>query len=234
VDAGPDTVMCPGQILTLYSPKQYPFTQWLPGGIANLSLDVTKPGEYKLLVTDRNGCIASDSLHVNELPLVTINAGSDTTLNAGDILQLEKAWTKEADSYRWSTEGTGSFGNEYNLSTWYSPSYNDISNGSVTLTLEATNRCATVKDDLVLTIKQDDDGITAYPNPTRDEVTLVCTKGVTIQTASITTHAGVVILPNVNVNGSVMKYNLSNYPPGTFLFHLITPKGIVTKSIDKH
>jgi hypothetical protein len=234
VDAGADSAICPGESLYLTSPQPYPYFRWLPGGIPNHGLDVTKPGTYKLLITDKNGCIASDSINIILRQLPAVEAGNDTTLAAGEELQLEKAIASNATSTEWATKGSGYFGNSDLLATYYSPSFTDISDGSVVLTLDATNQCVTNSDQLVLTIKQDDDGVTVFPNPTQGLVTLVCTNGVYIKSASITTQSGTVIQSNITVNGTVLQYNLSSYPPGAFLFHLTTGTTTVTKIINKH
>jgi len=233
VNAGPDTVLCPGTTVYLTSPGAYPFYKWLPGGKPNRGLHATQPGTYTLLITDRNGCIASDSLQIKLLELPVAYAGRDTTIAAGADLVLEKASASNTLSAAWSTQGSGYYNNAYSLTTYYTPSYTDISNGSVMLTLMASNQCATKDDNLLLTIKQDDDGITAYPNPTHGLVTLVCTKGILIKRASITSQAGNVIQSNISVNGTVMQYDLSRYPPGTFLFHFVTGTSTVTKTINK-
>ena len=102
------------------------------------------------------------------------------------------------------------------------------------LTLTATNQCGTFEDALELSIKQDDDGITAFPNPTQGLVTLVSTKGITIKSVSITTQSGTVVQTNIPVNGTVFQYNLSAFPPGAFLFHLTTGSTTLTKIINKH
>jgi hypothetical protein len=233
VDAGQDTAFCPGGSIYLTSPGKYPFYRWLPGGLPNHDLDVSQPGTYKLLITDANGCIASDSITVKLRELPVVAAGSDTTIAAGASLLLEKASVLNTVSVEWGTLGSGYYGNADMLSTYYSPSFDDISNGSVLLTLAAINQCVTNSDSLVLTIHQDDDGITAFPNPTQGLVTLVSTKGITIQSASITTQSGNVIQSNIKVNGTVLQYNLSAYPPGAFLFHLTTGTTTITKIINK-
>lgn len=233
VDAGQDTAVCPGGSIYLTSPGRYPFYRWLPGGSPNHGLDVTKPGTYKLLITDKNGCIASDSITVKLRELPAVAAGSDTIIAAGANLQLEKASVLNTATVEWGTQGSGYYGNADMLSTYYSPSFADISNGSVLLTLAATNQCVTNSDSLVLTIHQDDDGITAFPNPTQGLVTLVSTKGITIRSASITNQSGNVIQSNITVNGTVLQYSLSAYPPGAFLFHLNTGTSTITKIINK-
>ena len=233
VDAGIDTMLCPGQSIFLTAPQPYPFYQWLPGGSPNHGLEVTQAGIYKLLITDEHGCIASDSLTLGMHQLPVVFAGNDTIVQPGESLQLEKATTSNTLTVEWKTAGTGYFGNSTELSTYYSPSFADISEGTIPLTLVATNQCGTTSDNLILSIPQDADGITAFPNPTQGSVTLVCTEGITIQSASITTQYGTVIEPMFTVNGTVMQYNLSNYPPGAFLFHLSIGNTTVTKIINK-
>lgn len=233
VDAGPDTAICPGQTIYLAAPKSCLHYRWLPGGLPDNGLDATKPGTYKLLFTDKNGCIASDSLTIVLSKIPIVSAGNDTTIAAGDEFQLDHAVIVNSTSLEWMSNGNGYFGNPGMLATWYSPSMTDISNGKMQLTLSATNQCATVEDALELSIKQDDDGITAFPNPTHGLITLVSTKGMTIKSASITNQSGMVIQSNIPVNGTVLQYNLSAYPPGAFLFHLNTGTLNVTKIINK-
>jgi len=234
VDAGPDTVLCPGRTVYLPSPGPYPFFRWLPGGLPNHGLDVTQPGTFQLLVTDNNGCIASDSIVIKLQQTPVAFAGNDTSVAAGENLQLGKAMALNSSSVTWRSQGTGYFGNDGLLSTSYSPSFADISNGTVLLTFSASNQCDTSEDNLELTIKQDDDGITAFPNPTEGLVTLVCTKGIMIQSVSITSQSGNVIMPNTRVNNTVFQYNLAAYPPGALLFHLTTGTTTLTKIINKN
>jgi hypothetical protein len=233
IDAGADTAVCPGQSIFLSSPEIYPFFQWLPGGLPNHDLEVTKAGTYKLLITNEYGCIASDSILVkmNQLPLAF--AGNDTTIGAGKNLHLEKASVSNAHSVEWKTSGTGYYGDPNLVSTEYLPSFADISVGRVELTITATNQCSTADSSFMLSIHQDEDGITVFPNPTKGLVTLVCTDGISIQSVYITKQSGSVIFPTRKVNNTVFQYDLSAFPPGTFLFHLTTGTKKVTKIINK-
>ena len=233
VDAGADTAICPGQSIYLSALASYAYTRWLPDGLPNEGLDVEQPGNYKLLVTDQHGCIASDSLVITMRTLPTVVAGRDTTLAAGVDLHLLGAAAQHANTLVWGTSGSGYFDQPDSLISTYSPSYSDISNGSVHLTLTATNTCADASSSLFLSIHQDDDGITAYPNPTQGLITLVCRQGLSITAASISTQSGYLVMPETAINNTMMQYDLSPYPPGTFLFHLTTGNGMVTKTINK-
>lgn len=233
VDAGLDTTLCPGQTIELGVPGTFQYYRWLPSGLPNQDLNVQLPGTYKLLITDMNGCIASDSIVISSKLLPEICAGSDTTLSAGEVLIVDQASAQNTSQLEWSSQGSGYFSNNTTANTSYSPSYDDISAGLVLLILSGTNQCGVVADSLQLTIEQDDDGITAFPNPTSGMVSMVCTEGINIVSATVATQAGNVIQAGIPVNNTFMQYDLSPYPPGTFLFHLVTQTNTVTKIINK-
>ncbi len=233
LNAGSDTAFCAGESIYLVAPGAYAYYRWLPNGLPNHDLQVQQAGGYKLLITDFNGCIASDSLNVTQKSLPTAYAGADTLIDAGALYYTQTAVANHATSVEWTTTGSGYFNNPYEVNTTYSPSTTDLSIGSVPLTLNVASSCGTVAHTMQLTIEQDDDGVTAFPNPTPGFVTLVCTEGKTISTALITTQSGNVIENEITVNGTTLQYDLSAYPPGTFLFHLTTNTGIVTKTINK-
>jgi len=233
-EAGPDTLLCPGSSIYLLPVAGFPFFQWQPGGKANRGLDISAIGTYTLLTTDKNGCISRDSLHVMPHPLPTVTAGNDTTVAPGENITLLNAITSNASQITWSSSGTGYFADELQLNTWYSPSFEDIGKGRIILTLTGSNPCATVSDQLEITIKQDDDGITVFPNPTQGNVVLVCKEGLTIKNVSITNQSGNFILPMRTVNNSVFQFNLAAYPPGTFIFHITTPEKQISKVVEKH
>jgi len=231
--AGPDTAICNGQTFSLSAPGSYQYFRWLPDGLPNQEYEVQNPGTYKLIMTDLNGCILSDSIVINEKDLAVALAGNDTTLNAGDILFLESAVTLNCDQFEWSSNGTGYFNNTSLINASYSPSNDDISTGTILITLSASNQCGTSSDSRLVTIDQEDDGITVFPNPTSGIVTLVCTEGLIIQTATIVTQSGNVIQTEIPINSTFMQFDLAPYPPGTFLFHLTTPANTITKIINK-
>ncbi len=106
-------------------------------------------------------CTASS---VDELVLTFSNpptafAGADATVATGSSYSLFDASATDYNSLLWSTSGDGSFDNQTSLNPVYTPGANDISSGSVTLSLTAENgiNCPQTSDDMVLLIE---------PNPT--------------------------------------------------------------------
>jgi hypothetical protein len=84
-------------------------------------------------------------------PMTTAYAGQDGTICEGDTYQCQGAATLY-NVVNWTTSGTGSFDNSQTLNPVYTPSNDDISNGSVTLTITAYNPNGDVTDDMTLTI----------------------------------------------------------------------------------
>ncbi|WP_137305311.1 T9SS type B sorting domain-containing protein, partial [Lentimicrobium saccharophilum] len=82
------------------------------------------------------------------------NAGPDATICGATPYHLSGATAINHTSVIWSTSGTGSFNSPFSTNPVYTPSQNDIDDGSVVLTMTAisTGVCATDTDDMTLTI----------------------------------------------------------------------------------
>ncbi len=178
------------------------------------------------------GCIAYDTLHVELVPIPLVFAGNDTIVQPGSPLVLAGAM-ESGQSPAWITSGDGYFSPSSGLQTTYYFSNNDISNQSVWLILTAGNECISVSDSLKVDILTDDDGITAFPNPTSNMVTLVREEILPIQNITITKQTGFVLEQNIPVNNFEFTYNLQNQPPGTYLFYITTNAGTSCKVINK-
>lgn len=115
-------------------------------------------GVIRLFATTINTNICrpeADTLTLTFTPAPEVDAGSDiiSCANAGAI--NIKGIVTGATGGSWSiVSGSGSFANAALVSTSYTPSPADISNGSVTLRLtsDPTDNCSTVFDDLVINI----------------------------------------------------------------------------------
>ncbi len=233
IDAGNDTLMCPGSSIILNAQGTFDIYQWTPGGYPNNELEVTTPGIYTLTVKDQNGCIARDSVEVRLSQIPTAFAGNDTLIEAGDLLYLTQSSVNDAEAVHWGTSGDGYFFNNELLNTTYSLSYNDVSQGHVILTLTASNICSSTSDSLLVTLPIQQDGISFYPNPTSSNVTLVCQEGLSIVSVTITRQSGEVIANNLQVNDFMFQFDLSPYPPGTYIFHVTKNDGFTAKVINK-
>lgn len=113
-------------------------------GIANLTLTAT----------NSQGSLLSDQMQltINRIPFV--DAGDDMEICENQVPVSLNGVVNFSDSYYWSTSGDGSFEDPNQLNTNYIPGEDDISNGSVSLSLTASGMepCTGSSDNLVLTI----------------------------------------------------------------------------------
>ncbi|MEZ4801052.1 MAG: hypothetical protein R2809_15020 [Flavobacteriales bacterium] len=104
--------------------------------------------------TINNGsCLpVSDVVLVHFYPTGTANAGIDQTLCSNNALaQLNSTITGGASLGEWTTLGTGIFTpSSTTLNAIYNPSEQDLVNGSVLLTLTATNSCNQAQDEITI------------------------------------------------------------------------------------
>lgn len=232
IDADTTVYICPGETAILEPSINCSAYKWLPDGAMNTPLEVTQAGPYMLMAMNAYGCMAYDTVMIEVIPLPEVFAGNDTIVELGEPFQL----TGVAESYQyinWSSSGEGYFDFPSNLMTTYFISNNDISHESLWLVLTGENECGAISDSLKVDILTDDDGITAFPNPTSNMVTLVREETLPIQYITITKQTGFVLEQNIPVNNFEFTYNLHNQPPGTYLFYIITNEGVSCKVVNK-
>ena len=109
VDAGADTAICDGASVQIGGTPTGPAGStyaWTPaatlddGSLANPTATPTvSPTTYTVVVTDGNGCINTDDITVTLNPNPTADAGVDTSICAGDSVQLAATG---GVSYSWS------------------------------------------------------------------------------------------------------------------------------------
>lgn len=86
-------------------------------------------------------------------PAITTSgwAGNDAAICAGETYQLDGSAT-HYNSIEWTTSGTGTFNDASILNPVYNPSENDITAGSVQLTLSVHGNSTTIESSLMLNI----------------------------------------------------------------------------------
>lgn len=99
------------------------------------------------------GTTHSDQIHIVIIKAVVANAGPDIkTCPEIQPVSLAAATVTNGASMLWTTSGSGTFTNPTSLGAFYTPSQEDINNGSVTLTLtvDGNSPCSVVIDSLLL------------------------------------------------------------------------------------
>lgn len=173
VNAGPDTISCPGSPITLAqaTATNTSVVFWTRIGDGTF-IDPTlinatyTPGPQDFI----NGTFTlilggagiapcgnvSDTVVVTISPVTVAFAGDNDTICAGEIYTLAASSTFNYDSLLWTTSGDGTFDDNTLLHPVYTPGTNDLNNGNVTLTLVAANPvvyCNNASSSLILYIK---------------------------------------------------------------------------------
>ena len=96
VNLGNDTMLCPGDSLTLQANPGFPFYQWSTGGTSS-SITVSGANTYSVTVTDSNNCHGSDDLVIGAAP---VPVGAFVTNVIGDTVEFFN-FSTGATSFLW-------------------------------------------------------------------------------------------------------------------------------------
>ncbi|PLX10965.1 MAG: hypothetical protein C0594_04165, partial [Marinilabiliales bacterium] len=172
VNAGPDQVVCatsPDATLqgTIYGGATTgtwsstgtgsftPSTDQLNATYVPDAIDIAA-GEVTLILTSTNNgdCLpVSDSMVLSIVPPPTVNAGLDQTVCANNALIPISGTVQDATQYEWSSTGSGTFSPDiYSINALYIPSDQDTADGTIIVSLSATNSCTTLQDEFILNI----------------------------------------------------------------------------------
>ena len=129
-------------------------------------------------VQDGGSCVSTNVQTTEVYQPVTVDVSeTSASICANDTYNASGTITGGIITGHWSTSGSGAFSSITNLSTVYTPSTSDISNGSVTLTLTSDNTgtpCGIDNASINLTITPLDDANFSYATNT------FCSSGTTV------------------------------------------------------
>jgi large repetitive protein len=115
----------------------------------------TAAGNVTLILASTNNGICSaisDTMQIMIIDNPIVNAGNDTTV-CGNNPSLVLNGSVSTGLGVWSSNGTGTFSpSDSVLNATYVPSINDITNGTLVLTLTPLNPCTPIHDSIILTI----------------------------------------------------------------------------------
>lgn len=114
-DLGADKAICSGSSVTLDAGATFASYAWTGAKTGNAKTIVADvAGQYKLVVTDNNGCKNADSLNVTQGTAVAIDFGGATkTICAGSSVNLSPSVSGGDGNYtyKWSNAGSGTAAN---------------------------------------------------------------------------------------------------------------------------
>ena len=170
VSAGSDQLICQGSTVTMSGSVTAGGStgQWSSSGTGTFSSssdltatytpsssDITS-GNVTLTLASTNGCVVHDDHMILTIaPAPVVNAGADAEVCASNAVHdLNGSVTVGGSQGMWTTDGTGTFSpNASALNATYAASAADIADGSITLTLTATDGCSPIADSKVVLIR---------------------------------------------------------------------------------
>ena len=103
VSLGGDTYFCTGGTVTLDAGLGFADYSWSTGGSSSTEI-ISGVAEISVVVTDGNGCTATDTSDVTENELPTVDLGGDLGVCGGDSVIID-ATHPDAASYLWTPDG---------------------------------------------------------------------------------------------------------------------------------
>jgi gliding motility-associated-like protein len=100
---GSDTVICPGNFITLKATRGYISYQWNTGSTGD-SLTIAAPGKYWVMARDACGEVATDTLVVKAYKTGFFSAGENDRICPGESLTLQA--TQGYFNYKWSPDSS--------------------------------------------------------------------------------------------------------------------------------
>jgi gliding motility-associated-like protein len=161
-----DNTVCEGTSVTLTGggTDSYSWSEGVTDGVPFIPAVGTVI--YVVTGTDASTtCSNTASISVTVSPMPTVSAGANASICEIETYTLNGSYGGGASSVIWSTSGDGTFDNDASLSAIYTPGSDDISNGSVTLTLttdDPAGDCIAVSESMVLSVTPMDDAYFSY------------------------------------------------------------------------
>lgn len=109
---GPDVVVCEGETVAIDAGFDNGSTHAWNTGESSSAIEVTETGVYSVEIVSAEGCVVSDEINVDFLPIPSPDLGVDPGLCEGDVYTLQAGAV--GTSYAWST---GSVAGQINVTT---------------------------------------------------------------------------------------------------------------------
>lgn len=171
-DAGTDGTICQGQQYVISDAASFDYSSviWSTSGSGIFlngttltpvyipgQTDITAGSVTLTLIASNPPCAdVIDSQTLTIIKDATSEAGPDVTICQSCSYTVSGAFVNDAQSFTWTSTGTGVFTNSNTLSPTYQPSSGDIANGSVTLilTAESFSGCGDFSDQAIIYFSQ--------------------------------------------------------------------------------
>lgn len=208
VDLGGDTSFCAGGQVTLDAGAGFDTYQWQDNS-SNQTLTVSTTGLYEVTVTDINTCEGTDEVNVTVNPLPVANAGPDTNICTGQVIDLDPGSGGNTNTW---TDSLGATVTQV------------IAPGTYYLLVTDNNGCQDT-DTLLVGKCLGVDGITAtsfriYPNPTNDVINIRIEKAGVAETLHLYDGLGSLVLERNITNETQVQLDVKGLAAGYYFLRI--------------
>ncbi len=205
LDLGSDTSLCGSEYMLYACPGMMAYN-WNNGLSYNPALLVTESGAYSVMVTDSALCVSRDTIMMGIHPPPVLELGHDLSL-CGTYLVLDGG--NGYLSYNWNQgNGSGQF-------------FTVTQSGIYTLVITDSSGCQAGDSIQVTLIPLDPStGLYAYPNPFREEITIVSSQGLEKSAPLLIDESMRTYYPGFTLNASGMNIQTAGLSQGCYLLYL--------------
>jgi hypothetical protein len=188
------------------------------GGLNQMALC---EGLVNISVTDSNGCIATNSVTINEPPPLIVNISQ-----FGNILDAGAGFA----SYQWLDDNLNP------ISGATSQQYTPTTTGEYSVLVTDANGCSVTSFSIMFIadgIAEINTLLNIYPNPTKDKLNIQY-EGFGITSLIILDVSGNIVLQKndiLSAGGNSLQLNLLYLPKGMYVLQLISDKKIINHSV---
>jgi hypothetical protein len=231
VNLGNDTSVCNGVNLKL-DPGNVGSQYFWSTGNTGQSITVNSPGNYNIIVTNDQGCEGFDTIHVSmngELPSIS---GIQISNNAQYTFSFTAVNPQNVIGYEWD------FGDSSAHSYLANPSHTYAAAGNYIVVLRLSSTCGFLNDTTsshivgIHQINVSNDELSVYPNPTKNQATILVKGDLKMNEVAIYNVLGQVIYRHKSDSTTKHEMDLNGMSSGLYTVEIFTDKGTVSRKLE--
>lgn len=231
VELGNDTTVCNGVVLDIDAGSDGIEYFWNTGSTAQ-HINVNTGGTYNVFVTNADACIKTDTIVITmqgELPTIQ---GINISNNGQYTFHFTAVNPQNVIGYDWD------FGDSSTHSYAAAPYHTYADGGNYVVVLRLSSTCGFMDDTTsahivgIHQINVDNSELTVYPNPTRDQATILNKGAMKMEKIEVYNILGQVVYSNTADSKDKHTLKLNGLASGVYTIQIFTDKGNVARKLE--
>ncbi len=190
------------------------------GPVSSGTFSGLSAGPYSILVTDANGCTATENGTVVEPAVLTASAGTITPELFGNDGSVNLSVSGGTAGYTYAWTGPGGY-----TSSVQDPS--NMTGGTYSVTITDSEGCTTTVSNIVVPSELgiDENGnvqFVIYPNPSNGQFHVQLMNGESMTNVNVTDVAGRIVYEMSDLSNNTFVVDLTNASNGTYMLNIST------------